>query len=140
MLRLSQLPASRHPASACRSAGRGSRGRSPKSGRTGGCSASSRWTSSSARSSCGSRAGHIVLRRDLDFDVRLRAVVLNTPSHVLEPEGVLRLGGDAAVGQRVARSMPITPPHVRMPISGPSPISLKGVAEDVAVRASAFVG
>src|SRR5579859_7335357 len=45
---------------------------------------------------------HVVLRRNIHFDVGISAVVLDVPADILEPEGVFGLRGARAINQRVA--------------------------------------
>src|SRR5579872_4049408 len=85
-------------------------------------------------------AARIVLRRVVHLDVRVGAVVLDSPAHVVKEERELRLGGDCPVDQTMAW------PDADDAAPGPFADQwtqlhqLEGVREDVAVRSSQLIG
>src|SRR5262249_59203237 len=84
-------------------------------------------------------AARVVLWRIVDFDVRIGAVVFDSPADIVEEEREFRLGGRGAIHQPVTRpdaddTAPGSLAHQR-----PEPHQLEGVGEDVAVRAGELV-
>src|SRR4051794_21178148 len=81
-------------------------------------------------------AAHVILRAVVDLDLRIGAVILDVPADVVEEERVLRLGGQRAVSQGVARRDPYHSAPGPLPDQWPQLQQLEGVAEDVAIRTS----
>jgi len=76
----------------------------------------------------------MVGRADVDRDIQLRAMVLDAKAHILEPAAELRLGGDAAVDEVLARVDADDPAPGAGADERTQAHELEGMAEEVVVR------
>src|SRR5207253_21662 len=85
-------------------------------------------------------ADPVVLGADVDVHVGVGAVVLDAPADVGEPEGVLRLGGEAPVHQGVAGGGADDAAPRPLAHDRPEAGQLEAVGEDVFVGPGVLVG